>query len=200
MLKEPPTDHRAQIRASGLALFASDGVAAVSVARICREARVANGTFYNFYRNKSELVAEFLKEAYGGLASRLRVAETTNGTPEEDHRKDVQIIVDFTLENRSLLSIALRDPDALRLTQHDVKEMFVKQRTDAFKRGMDAGFYREGIDARILARSETAIMTDVLLDWLDDERRLDRAELIEQLVRVRLRLTNGITSAASDDA
>lgn len=185
-------DYRAWIKASGLRLFAERGVQAVSVAEICRAAEVANGTFYNFYRNKSELVAEFLTDAYEGLAAELRAVEEDPAGAEALHRRDVGIIVDFTARNRDLIRIALRDEGARRLTAGNVAELFVAQRTAGLRRGMRSGFYEPGVEPEMIARAENGLMTEILGWWLEDEARMGREELIEQLVAIRLRITNGV--------
>ena len=187
-------DYREAIRAVGLRLFAEHGVQGVSVARLCREADVANGTFYNFYKDKSELVAEFLTEAYEGLAARLRAAEPPEGeapSAEALHRRDVDIIVAFTEENEDLIRLAVRDEDAVRMSERSVREMLLEQRTRSINHGIEAGSYRGGVDPAVLARAESAVTTEMLLWWIADTSRMDRDTLIEALVAVRLRLTNG---------
>ncbi|MCQ8185871.1 TetR/AcrR family transcriptional regulator [Parvularcula maris] len=194
MSDDPFYDYKLVIRDAGLKLFAEKGVEAVSVAQICRDAEVANGTFYNFYRNKSELVAEFLTEAYEGLAAKLRDADGEASNAEEQHRRDVTIIVDFTAENSDLIRIALRDEGAKRLTEQNVTEMFIHQRAAGLKRGMATGFYRAGIDPEMAARTETGLMNEILSWWLSDQSKIDRELLIDSLVAIRLRITNGEVS------
>lgn len=187
------TDYRGMIRRTGLRLFAERGVQGVSVAQLCREADIANGTFYNFYRNKSELVAEFLTETYEGLARNLRDAEGGGGSAEEEHRRDVTIIVDFTVANADLIQVALRDEGARRLAEKDIVELFIRQRTDGLRRGTASGLYRGGIDPMLVAQAEHGLMAQIIGWWLENPAAMSRAHLIEQLVAIRLRITNGRT-------
>lgn len=187
-------DYRRWIKEAGLRLFVRDGVQAVSVAQICRDADVANGTFYNFYRNKSELVAEFMTDAYEGLAARLREAEAVDDNPYARHRRDVTIIVDFSAEKRDLISLTLRDDGARRLTEKNVKDLFIDQRTKSMRRDIERGIFLGGIDPVLLARSESALMTECIGWWIENPDAITREDLIDRLVAIRLRLTNGEVS------
>ena len=188
---ETGTDYRGMIRRAGLRLFAERGVQGVSIAQLCREADIANGTFYNFYRDKSELVAEFLTETYEGLARRLRDAEGGGGSAEAEHRRDVAIIVDFTLANSELIRVALRDDGARRLAEKDITRLFIGQRTAGLMRGMRSGVYRDDIDPAMVARAEHGLMTEIIGWWLENQDVMTREALIDSLVTIRVRITNG---------
>ena len=190
-MDEADIDYRGMIRRAGLRLFAERGVQGVSVAQLCREADIANGTFYNFYRNKSELVAEFLTETYEGLARSLREAEGGGGSAEEEHRRDVTIIVDFTLANSDLIRVALRDEGARRIAERDIVALFIGQRTAGLRRGVKSGLYRGGIEPELIARAEHGLMTEIIGWWLENQGAISRGALIDELVAIRLRITNG---------
>lgn len=192
-------EFKRSIRDASLELFAKEGVQGVSVAKICRHAQVANGTFYNFYKNKGELVDEFLKEAYSSLAAKLREANTLEGSAADLHRGDVKTIVRFTAENRALISIAMNDEGARKLADRDLHELFVEQRADAFREGMAVGFYRPGIDPEFLARCEIGLMSEMLNHWVDSDLAMPEEELVDALVAVRMRLTNGMTEPDRPD-
>ena len=190
-LTESSDDTRQAIRRAGLALMAREGAQSVSVARICREADLANGTFYNFYRDKSELVAEYLTDAYEGLAAAMRDADTPVESAYDAQLRDVKIIVAFTAANRNLVAVALRDDTARSLTEKNVTEMFLRQRVLGLKRGIEEGLYVNGIDPVVLARAENAVTRDLLLSWVNDPDPVSDQQMIDELVTVRLRLTNG---------
>ena len=190
-MNDADIDYRGMIRRAGLRLFAERGVQGVSVAQLCREADIANGTFYNFYRNKSELVAEFLTETYEGLARSLREAEGGGGSAEEEHRRDVTIIVDFTLANSDLIRVALRDEGARRIAERDIVALFIGQRTAGLRRGTKSGLYRGGIEPELIARAEHGLMTEIIGWWLENQDAIPREALIDELTQIRLRITNG---------
>ncbi|MEE4201311.1 TetR/AcrR family transcriptional regulator [Erythrobacter sp.] len=190
-MTEALTDSRDRIRETALRLFAERGVDSVSIAEICRDAGLANGTFYNFYRNKSELVAGFLQETYETLARLLREVEGRSNDAREEHRRDVEIIVNFTAENSEMIRVALRDHGARRMVEHDISELFVKQRAAGLRRGLERSTYRPGVNAELVARAEHGLMSDIISWWLDNRDRMAREDLIDELVAIRLRITNG---------
>lgn len=64
---------RAQIMSAALRLFGRKDAAGTSIAEVSAEAEVANGTFYNYFRTKEELLE----------ASALSIAEAMSGDVEE---------------------------------------------------------------------------------------------------------------------
>lgn len=74
----------ARILDAAAALFAERGVAATSVLQITREAKVANGTFYSYFKDKDEMVEVVYKSITNALVNDIlvRVDELDSG-PEQ---------------------------------------------------------------------------------------------------------------------
>lgn len=72
---------RAQLVAAARGLFAEHGYQATSVAQIIGRAGVSFGTFYQYFRDKSEVLAALVVEYVGVLMQQTRThwATTTNG-------------------------------------------------------------------------------------------------------------------------
>lgn len=186
-----PIDHHHEIRTAGLRLFATRGTQDVSVAEICRAADVANGTFYNFYKDKTELVAELVREASERLAAELRAAERFEENAYADHYRDVEIIVRFSEANRDLVRLALMDDGVKRSLQPSVADIFAEQRARAILRGKRLGVYRNDLNAKLVAYAEIGLMTEVLNWWNANPKRMSGKKLIEELTALRVRLTSG---------
>lgn len=62
---------RARLMDAAIAVFARAGIEAASVNEIAAEADVANGTFYNHFRDKDELVAAVALAMAGDIVRRL---------------------------------------------------------------------------------------------------------------------------------
>jgi AcrR family transcriptional regulator len=183
-------DLRSAIRTQALSLFAQRGVDAVSVAEICREAEVANGSFYNFYRSKDALIADLLAEAAQVLAAALARAQASNGDAAADHRRDVTIIVDFVEANWRLFLLLLTTHARPGMEGSPV-EAFVRQRTAEIRRGVAAGRFRRDLIPEIVAPVEVGLITETLRWWVQNQDALPKATLIDQLTAIRVRITNG---------
>lgn len=182
------------IRRTALALFEQRGVDAVSVAEICRAARVANGSFYNFFRSKDALIAGLLEETQRELARALAEVQGEPASPEAAHRRDVEIIVDFVERHWALFRLVLTTHARPGL-KVSLVELFVRQRTDEVRRKIESGFYRTGLIPQVVAAAEVGLMTETLSWWSQNRETVTRAELIDQLTAIRVRITNGADPA-----
>ena len=170
-------DPEAAIRAAGISLIGAQGFDKVSVAGICREAGVANGTFYNFWRTKEAFTEHMIGEGTQELAVAL-LRETTDPRDAAEQREDVALIVAFARENAGLMRLALSP--ALGEISDRVVALLVDQRAEALAASC-------GPRARDLARAETAITQAFLFDALNGARALDD-DLVNVLVKLRLSL------------
>jgi AcrR family transcriptional regulator len=186
---DPSTGIRDAIRTHGLTLFSARGVDSVSVAEICRAAEVANGSFYNFYRDKDALISELLADAQQALAALLAKAQGGNTDAAADHRRDVTLIVEFAAQNIALFRLALTT-HARPATQNSVLEAFAKQRAKEIARGISQGRFRKDLDPELAARAEVGLTAECLRWWVQNPRAMPKAQLIEQLTQMRLGLTN----------
>lgn len=178
------------IRAQALTLFEQRGVDDVSVAEICREAKVANGSFYNFFRSKDALIADLLRDTQRELARALAEAQGDPASPEEAHRRDVTLIVDFVERHWALFRLILTTHARPGMTGSLV-ELFVLQRTEEVRRKIKSGFYRSDLIPEIAAAAEVGLMTETLSWWSRNRETVSRARLIDHLTAIRTRITNG---------
>lgn len=178
------------IRGRALALFAARGVDSVSVAEICRAADVANGSFYNFYASKDALIEELLLDAQQRLATSLAEAQSGNTTAEADHRRDVSIIVDFAERNFELFRLALTT-HARPGARLSIIDAFTKQRAKEIARGVAEGRFRRNLHPQLAACAEVGLTMECLSWWVQNRKSMPRQDLIDQLTRIRLGVTNG---------
>ena len=98
-----PATTRDALIAAARRLFARKWFVVVSVAEICREARVSNGLFYRYFRSKEEifrLILESVLQSIGDLLSGVR-----GNTVEDRIRSFVRSVADYSMEHRDLVSI-----------------------------------------------------------------------------------------------
>lgn len=179
---------KARLIATGLDLFSVYGVDGVSVARICREAGLANGTFYNFFCSKNDLVGELLESAHQKLADMLSQAGREDLPAVDAHRRDVAIIVDFVEQHQRLFEFSLLQRAAKRDARNPIY-MFAAQRRAEIQRQIDDGRFRGSLHAEIGAFAEVGLMTEVLAWWVSNNMPVPRETLIDQLTEIRTGMT-----------
>lgn len=91
-------------------LFREKGVDNTSVSDIVKEAGVAQGTFYNYYKSKDEIFAAVLEKATDNIIGKVReTAELKDLTPDEKLRR--MVLTDFKINRTddSLFNILHED-------------------------------------------------------------------------------------------
>jgi AcrR family transcriptional regulator len=179
---------RERIKTTALELFSLRGVEAVSVAQLCREAGIANGTFYTCYRTRDELVGELLSDVSSTLAELLRDANRELDGSVDAHRRDVTIIVEFAVQHERLFEFSFAQRAAGRDIRNPIS-IFAEQRHREMARHIRSGLYEASLDPRIAAFAEIGLMVEVLSWWIASGKPVSKKRLIDQLTAIRSRIT-----------
>jgi len=131
-------------------VFARRGYPAVNIADICKEAKVARGTIYQYFRNKRDVLMALLDEIGA------RVAEVLANRPSvavpRDAQMNAELIAKFCRHRlREMLEAVFADEQTLRLLLRDA-------------RGLD------GVVDRAIARID-----DMILRAMEDDIRVAQA-------------------------
>lgn len=191
---------RQRILEAGTALFAREGLHAVSSARIAKAAGVAAGTFYLHFRDKKELFREIVFAALGRLQEAQRRATESAGTDVAAQvRARIAELAAFTEQNRNLITLVFgRDHEATSLGE-DVLETLRPSAEDALRERVESGDLR-GASLAVASQVLLGMQIRVIAWWAEDPSRATRAEVIETLCRMHPLLRPSGKGAGGDDA
>lgn len=172
---------RARIYDAAIAEFRANGFACTAVEAITTRAKVAKGTFFNFYGSKADVLVEY----YWTIDARLnplRLALDANdplGTlieyvqaVEREFEREGDLIVD-------LIEETMRN-DALRAMDEDSGGADAEQFAAFFERARAAGTVRSTLDPGIAAKLLIDIWAGSVRDWLVWNRSKPLAPIFEQ--------------------
>lgn len=100
--QSPPVDRRAQFLGIARRRFVADGYARTPVSAIVREAGVAQGTFYLYFKGKQGLLTELRREVFRDYASTLRREGHRDCPADERLARVVTAMVDAVARNLDL--------------------------------------------------------------------------------------------------
>lgn len=127
----------AEILACAARLFEDHGVAAVAIDEIAREANIAKGTFYLYFRSKSDLLARLAEALVARMAERAEAASLLMDDPADRFVAAVSAL--RLVENDApCLSEALHHPGNLELHER-MNVAFVRQIAPVLARTVEAG-------------------------------------------------------------
>ena len=177
---------RRRLIASGLELFARNGVVETRAVDIARKAGVAVGTLYLHFGDKNGLLREILLEESESLLRPLRVlreqpAERMAGTI----RAHTEFLVTFAEKNPHYCQL-LFDPESVRTQVHqEMLQFLVDAHIARLRVGKDMGWLPEDLNLAVAAQAVVGMLTQVLYWWVENTETATREEVIETLTRLR---------------
>jgi TetR/AcrR family fatty acid metabolism transcriptional regulator len=176
-------ERRRQILHAAVRAFARKGYHACRVSDIAKEAGVAYGLVYHYYKSKETLLEAIFKETWGAMLATIRSVEELDEPAREQVRKVTQIV----------LRTWKRDPELVRVLVREVtRSSQVQQETDEIdlayqalqrivEQGQQSGEFRRDLDARLTATIWYGALEEILTGWAfgqlsDREEDVTRAE------------------------
>ncbi len=196
---------RRQILEAAAGIFAERGYAAATIADIARRARVAEGTIYNYFRSKEDLLIHIPRSLAGQVFDRREELPDVRSAAEAERALHVlgRTMVDRVHANLRFLRVFL--PALPHLSRHAREEfmrlmpMAVAGTVEAhLRRGQARGVYRPDLDPAIAGRALPGIMfVFVLYQQVLLGRRVTPAAY-DEIIRESVRLF--LHGALRDDA
>jgi AcrR family transcriptional regulator len=181
-------DSRRLLLDTATRMFAKDGYHAVSVAKLCREAGIANGTFYLYFQNKEEIFAAVAAHALEALALRLRSAERHTLDAKQREFYDITAIVSYIEDHHNLFKVLLTEHGLRDQNRDSIMDMFANQRKKELAAGVKRGEYRSDLNPEMAAYAELGLTNEILQRWVRRPQTISRRRLIENLKNIRARL------------
>jgi TetR/AcrR family transcriptional regulator, fatty acid metabolism regulator protein len=176
-------ERRRQILQAAVRAFARRGYHACRVSDIAKEAGVAYGLVYHYYKSKETLLEAIFEETWGAMLTTIRSVEALDEPAREQVRKVTEIV----------LRTWKRDPELVRVLVREVtRSSQVQQETDEIdlayqalqrivEHGQQSGEFRDDVDARLTSTIWYGALEEILTGWAfgqlpDTEADVTRAE------------------------
>lgn len=146
--QSPPADRRAQLLEIARRRFVADGYARTPVSAIVREAGVAQGTFYLYFKGKQALLAELRREVFRDYATTLARESQRDCAADERLARVVTAMVDAVARNLELEGV-FRHAESAEDTLRVAREGRSRLATTA------AHFIEEGVQSGVFEVADT---------------------------------------------
>lgn len=187
------SDKRGAILRAAICVFARNGYFNSKVADIAREAGVADGTVYLYFKSKEEILHSiFDRSVEEGLdAARKRVAEI------EDPREKLRQIALLHLERLGAdRDLAVVFQVELRGSTKFMEEFsaagfaeYLALIRSTFEEGQRAGLFRPELKATVVAKILFGALDEMATNWILSKRRYKLAPMADQVLDIFL---NGV--------
>jgi TetR/AcrR family fatty acid metabolism transcriptional regulator len=179
-------ERRRTIIRAAIEVFAKKGYHGCRIADVAKEANVAYGLVYHYFKDKDELLSSVFDVAWTGFVSRLRDVATSTALLEEKVRRIAHVAFEaYRIDAQGVRVLILeiaRSPAGGQMKRHAAFTEVLRMADEMFQRARQRGEMREDLDtllcSALLFGAIEMALTSFVLGLADgrDPRLLERAE------------------------
>jgi len=166
-------DKRAVILDAALRTFVKRGYPKTKVAEIASEAGVAEGTLYNYFPSKEDLLLALFDEKWNAIIHEVKSKINRLDDPNKKLKAIFSSVVRMFRKNRQLAEIFMIDikQSSIFLNNYTINRIveFLDLIEDILEEGKRKGIYRKDLDSRVAKMIIFGAAQGILLSWVLSE-------------------------------
>jgi TetR/AcrR family transcriptional regulator, fatty acid metabolism regulator protein len=166
-------DKRTIILDAALKTFVKRGYTETKVAEIASEAGVAEGTLYNYFQSKEDLLLALFDEKWGGIIEGIRRKISRLDDPNKKLKAIFSQVVIMFKKNRQLAELFMVDvkQSSIFLNNYTINRVveFLDLIEEVLVEGKQKGVYRRDLDTRVAKMIIFGAAQGILLSWVLSE-------------------------------
>lgn len=180
---------------AALKVFSETGYHKAQVARIAKEAGVAGGTVYLYFKNKEDILISLFQEKMGEFITRIEDEISSVNSASEKLFRIIQSHFALLGDNPAMArvtQIELRQAD-VKIAEgiHQSLKQYFRLIESIISEGQLRGELKPNLDVRLIRKMIFGTMDEVVTSWVMSKRQEELKSLSEQ---VYLLLSEGIIS------
>lgn len=194
-LRTPVADKGAAILRAAIRVFANNGYFNSKVADIAREAGVADGTVYLYFKNKEDILHSIFNQSVDEAIAEARRQLEELADPREKLRRIALLHLERLGADRELavvFQVELRGSTKFmeEFSAAGFAEYLALIRA-TFEEGQRAGVFRPDLNAKVVAKVLFGALDEMATNWILSKRRYKLAPMADQVLDIFL---NGVSS------
>lgn len=163
-------DKHERILKAAVKIFAKHGFHASKISQIAKEAGVADGTIYLYFKNKDDILINLFEKKIDSAIDEFHVALAGIQDPVEKLRAFIISYVEYMDKHQALaevISVELRQSHKFMKEYVPVKfAEFLKILSMIIREGKDLGVFRKEIEPGIVKRAVFGSLDELILYWV----------------------------------
>ena len=169
-LNERGTDKRERILAAAERVFARRGFFASRVSEIAKDAGVADGTIYLYFKSKDDLLISLFEQRMKQVNETLRAAIAREQRPLDQLRAFIRAYLRLVHDEPAaaeVLTIELRQSSKF-MKEYENPEFadFLRMLGGLIAKGQEAGELDDGVPSHVAARMIFGMLDELALAWV----------------------------------
>ena len=172
-------DKRQRILLAAIKVFSSKGFHGSKVSDIAKEANVADGTIYLYFKNKDDILIQLFDESLKVLLGNMSQALAEENDPLSRLRIFIRIHLDSVVKYQSVAEIMQLE---LRQSHKFMKEQVPKRWSeylniirDTIRKGQQDGVIRDDIHPAMVKSAIFGAMDEIAINWVLNKQRKRKA-------------------------
>ena len=188
-------DKYRRILEAAITVFAEQGYFQSTIAQIAKEAGVADGTIYLYFKNKDDILVQFYQYKTRQIFERFRDAVSQPATAEEKLRCLIGVHLQEFQKDRSMAIVYQAEiHQNRRLGNEQIKEMSKMYRniiSEVVELGQDEGTIRKDLYMGLVKRFINGAVDEVINSWIHSGGQYDLVSMADPLVDLFIRGIGG---------
>ncbi len=193
--KKKNNDKYRRILEAAITVFAEQGYFQSTIAQIAKEARVADGTIYLYFKNKDDILVQFYQYKTRQIFERFRDAVSQPATAEEKLRCLIHVhLQEFQKDRNMAIVYQAETHQNRRLGNEQIKEMSKMYRdiiSEVVELGQEEGTIRRDLYMGLVKRFINGAVDEVINSWIHSGGQYDLVTMADPLVDLFIRGIGG---------
>lgn len=184
-----------QIIDAAVVVIAENGYHQAQVSKIAKQAGVADGTIYLYFKNKEDILISLFEEKMGSFIEKIDTMIAGKGTAAEKLLKMIEAHFSMLSEDHHMAIVTqleLRQSNKdLRLRINDVLKGYLQVIDKIVIEGIETGEFSVDLDVRLARQMIFGTIDETVTSWVMNEEKYDLLALASPVHRL---LINGCGS------
>lgn len=193
MKKNKPKYH--QIIDAAVVAIAENGYHQAQVSKIAKQAGVADGTIYLYFKNKEDILISLFQEKMGTFAAKTKESIQTKETAAEQLELLVQNHFTLLTEDPHLAVVTqleLRQSNKeLRLKINEVLKEYLLLIDEVLQTGVQKGEFGPDLNIRLARQMIFGTLDEMITTWVMNDQKYDLAASASDVTKM---LLNGFSN------
>ena len=176
---------------AAISVFARQGFYQSTVAQIAREAGVADGTIYLYFKNKDDILVQFFNYRTKQVFDRFRAAVNQSDNSQDKLRSLVRRhLTEFQQDRDMAVVYQVETHQNSRLAEAQIREMSQMYQdivSEIVETGQQEGSIRKDLYVGLVKRFILGAVDEVINTWLHSDKNYDLVSMADPLVDLFVR-------------
>lgn len=173
---------------AAIRVIAEYGYHNAQVSKIAREAKVADGTIYLYFKNKDDVLISLFREKMGVFISKVEKELEKMESASDQLRRLIELHFENLEQNHQLAivtQIELRQSNPeVRRGINEILKRYLQVMDQVIQNGIDQGVFRKDLDIRIARKMIFGTLDENVTSWIMNGHKYRLTEQVDEIHRL----------------